>query len=90
MFGTAGAANTNLSTKKTRKFKKFGEPVSDGEQNGGTGRRPGSTQDLPDVSANGRIDDYFGSQKKTGLRICYAGAGFPLTLLVYGSLSLSL
>ena len=36
--------------------------------------------------ANGRIDQYFGGEKGAGLRLSYAGAGHPLTLLMYAPL----
>ncbi|RDB24017.1 Cell cycle checkpoint protein RAD1 [Hypsizygus marmoreus] len=73
IFGTAGSTSANVTTSKFKKWKKAGDD-SDNDDDGGRGR-----------SAGGRgIDSYFGggSEKRTGMRLTYAGAGYPLTLLL--------
>ncbi|KAG5650882.1 hypothetical protein H0H81_010661 [Sphagnurus paluster] len=76
IFGTAGAASTTASsTNKYKKWKKAGED-SDQEQDddhGGRGKNGGRG-----------IDSYFGSgpDKRTSMRMTYAGAGNALTLLL--------
>ena len=75
IFGTAGPASTNTSNSgKYKKWKKAGEDSDhDDDDEGGRGRG----------NARG-IDSYFGggSERRTGLRMSYAGTGYPLTLLM--------
>ncbi|KAF9009470.1 Rad1/Rec1/Rad17 [Cyathus striatus] len=70
IFGTAGAPSTSASTTATSKKWRKAEEGSNGED-GGRGD-------------GGGIDAYFtgGSDKKTGMRMSYAGSGYPLTLLI--------
>lgn len=80
IFGTATAAPTNLSSgSKVKKEKRLNNQGSDEE--GAEGRR-------------GALDNFFaaagGQDKKTGMRMSYNGAGYPLTLIMsvgsgYGS-----
>ncbi|KAF8061634.1 Rad1/Rec1/Rad17 [Lyophyllum atratum] len=76
IFGTAGAASTNVSSgNKYKKWKKAGEDSDHGDddERGGRGRS----------AANRGIDTYFtGGSERTGMRMTYAGAGHPLTLLL--------
>ena len=82
MFGTAGTASTNLNpTKKQRRWRRVGQEESDHEQE--DGRRATGEQAATNPLAGGRLENFFRSEKGTGLRISYAGAGYPLTLLVY-------
>ena len=83
IFGTAGSMNTMASTsgssggggapsnsKQAKKWHRVGDGDSDGE-----GR------------AGGRgLEAYFGpsaGEKRTGMRLSYLGAGYPLTLIMY-------
>lgn len=77
IFGTAGPASmiTN-SSGKYKKWKKAGEDSDhDEDDEGGRGRGNGNARG---------IESYFGggSDKRTGMRMSYAGTGYPLTLLI--------
>lgn len=78
IFGTAGPASTNTnSSGKYKKWKKAGEDSDhDDDDEGGRGRGNHG-------NARG-IESYFGggSEKRTGMRMTYAGTGYPLTLLM--------
>ncbi|KAF5386954.1 hypothetical protein D9615_001940 [Tricholomella constricta] len=75
IFGTAGPASTNGSN--ANKFKKWKKPGDDSD-NDDDGDRGGRGK-----SGSRAIDSYFnGSEKGTGMRMTYAGAGNPLTLLL--------
>ncbi|KAJ7684525.1 Rad1/Rec1/Rad17 [Mycena polygramma] len=83
IFGTAGssgsAAGTSGTTGKYKKWKRAGDD-SDQEGDDDDGHRRRSSN-----GAGGKsIDHYFGaaSDKGTGMRMTYAGSGFPLTLLI--------
>ncbi|KAI0818882.1 Rad1/Rec1/Rad17 [Irpex lacteus] len=66
ILGTAGPTTTNL--KANEKAHRTGDAGKDGREGG---------------AGNARLDQYFGgSGKKTGMRLSYAGAGYPLTLLI--------
>jgi cell cycle checkpoint protein len=76
IFGTA--STSSLSTFSKLKQWKRADDNSDNE---------GNEHDAPNrnrgVNGGGRIDQYFsGSENRTGMRLSYAGAGHPLTLLV--------
>jgi cell cycle checkpoint protein len=81
IFGTAGPASTNANgTGKYKKWKKTGEDSDHDDENeggggGGRGRNGGNARG---------IESYFagGSEKRTGMRMTYAGSGYPLTLLM--------
>ncbi|KAJ7221667.1 Rad1/Rec1/Rad17, partial [Mycena pura] len=81
IFGTAGASSGSAAgggggTGRYTKWKRAGDD-SDQEAGGDDDRRRSN--------ANTRgIDQYFGSasDKGTGMRMTYAGSGFPLTLLI--------
>jgi cell cycle checkpoint protein len=83
IFGTAGSsgAGTGAATGKYKKWKRAGDDSDqEGDEDNGQGRR----------SSNGGargIEHYFGnaSDKATGMRMSYAGSGFPLTLLMWVS-----
>ncbi|KZT11577.1 Rad1-domain-containing protein [Laetiporus sulphureus 93-53] len=80
VFGTATASN---SASNASRFRKWGDNGEDDEEEhlnqGGSGR---NNPDPARGSGNGRIDQYFGSDKGTGMRLTYAGPGHPVTLLV--------
>ncbi|KAK0434060.1 Rad1/Rec1/Rad17 [Desarmillaria tabescens] len=73
IFGTAGGSNYNTpgGGRHTR-WKKVGDN-DDGDE-----------RDDDDDGGRGRIQQFFGgsSEKRTGMRMSYAGAGYPLTLLL--------
>jgi len=86
IFGTAGAMNvmttisgpsggggSSYNSKQAKKWRRAGDGDSDGE-----GR------------AGGRgLEAYFGpsaGEKRTGMRLSYSGAGYPLTLIMYACL----
>ncbi|KAK0434054.1 repair protein Rad1/Rec1/Rad17-domain-containing protein [Desarmillaria tabescens] len=72
IFGTAGETNYNTTGGgRHTRWKKVGDNDNDND-----GRR-------------GRIQQFFGSgsEKRTGMRMSYAGAGYPLTLLLMSSAS---
>ncbi|KAF9048296.1 Rad1-domain-containing protein [Hymenopellis radicata] len=77
IFGTAGGSNyTGSSGGKFTRWRRVGGEDSDG----------GDGDDMP-ASNNGRgkgLHNFFsgGSEKRTGMRMSYAGAGYPLTLLL--------
>lgn len=87
IFGTAGGAPSASGSGASGKYKKWKRAGDDSDQDrhnddGDGGRdkgwRPGSG------GASGGIEQYFsgGSEKRTGMRMSYAGAGYPLTLLM--------
>ena len=83
VFGTAGTANTIIpkDPAKSRKYKKPGQAGDGGEENErgrGGSARGGSVGKF----GNNRLDEFFGVKDGTGLRISYAGAGYPLVLLM--------
>ncbi|KAF7353721.1 Cell cycle checkpoint protein RAD1 [Mycena venus] len=84
IFGTAGASGSGAAaggtTGKYKKWKRAGEDSDhDGDDDHGRGRRTSNG-----TSGGKGIEHYFGngSEKGTGMRMTYAGSGFPLTLLI--------
>ncbi|KAJ7778625.1 Rad1/Rec1/Rad17 [Mycena maculata] len=83
IFGTAGSsapsAGSGNVTGKYKKWKKGGDD-SDQEGDDDTGSRRQSNG----TGSTRGIDSYFGnaSDKGTGMRMTYAGSGYPLTLLI--------
>ncbi|KAJ7677254.1 Rad1/Rec1/Rad17 [Mycena rosella] len=82
IFGTAGysasASGAGGTTGKYKKWKRAGEDSDqEGDEDDARGRRQSNG------TARG-IDSYFGSaaEKGTGMRMTYAGSGYPLTLLI--------
>lgn len=77
IFGTAGPLPTaNVGGKKERKWRRAddGDGDGDGDGNYGSGER-----------TRGPIDNFFGGgkdDKRTGMRMSFAGPGYPLTLLM--------
>jgi cell cycle checkpoint protein len=80
IFGTAGAINAmaaisgaggaSSNSKQAKKWRRAGDGDSDGEGRVG-------------------LEAYFGpnaGEKRTGMRLSYLGAGYPLTLIMYGLL----
>lgn len=83
IFGTAGPASTNSSAGKYKKWRKAGDDSDhdDGDEGRARGGRSNGANNSG-VGARG-IESYFGgSEKRTGMRMTYAGAGYPLTLLM--------
>lgn len=88
IFGTglgSATAGANPVASSKRRWKRDTEG-SDGEGNG--------PDDINEENSlkNNRLDRYFitsGDSKGTGMRLTYAGAGHPITLLLYLSPSLS-
>ncbi|KAK0227976.1 Rad1/Rec1/Rad17 [Armillaria fumosa] len=73
IFGTAGGANYNASgSSRHTRWKKVGH------------NDDGDDREDDDDGGRGRIQQFFGgsSEKRTGMRMSYAGAGYPLTLLL--------
>ena len=68
--GSSGGGGAPSNSKQAKKWRRVGDGDSDGE-----GR------------AGGRgLDAYFGpgaGEKRTGMRLSYLGAGYPLTLIMY-------
>ncbi|EED81069.1 predicted protein [Postia placenta Mad-698-R] len=73
IFGTAGTSAS--ATTKYRRWKT--DQPSDNEEDGNE-----QSSRSKKSAANGRIEQFFGSEKGTGMHLTYAGAGYPLTLLV--------
>lgn len=74
IFGSAGTmSTTTINSNKYKKWKKASDDSDRDDENDGRGK--GGTRG---------IDSYFGggSDKRTGMRMSYAGAGYPLTLLL--------
>ncbi|KAJ7090378.1 Rad1/Rec1/Rad17 [Mycena belliarum] len=78
IFGTAGSTSAANTTSKHKKWKRAGEDSDPEEDDDARGRRQSNG-----TGAKG-IDSYFGSaaEKGTGMRMTYAGSGYPLTLLI--------
>lgn len=73
IFGTAGPASTTSTAGKYKKWRKAGDDSDDDD-----GRSNGAN-----TSGARGIESYFGgSEKRTGMRMTYVGAGYPLTLLM--------
>ncbi|KAI0084004.1 Rad1-domain-containing protein [Irpex rosettiformis] len=83
ILGTAGPTTTNLKTNdKAHRFHGLGQGDGGNDNEPGPSKRNGRKDDK-DVAGNARLDQYFGGGgKKTGMRLSYAGAGYPLTLLI--------
>jgi len=76
LFGNAGGAPSNNA--KHRIWHTGNSDQEDNEEEGSN--RANSRQNRG--PANGRIDQFFGADKGTGMRLSYVGAGYPLTLLM--------
>jgi cell cycle checkpoint protein len=73
LFGTAGAPNPSNTISKARTTRFRNDHGGDDDEGGGDGDR------------RGPMDKLFGapgSDKSTGMRLSFAGAGHPLTLLM--------
>ncbi|CCM05792.1 uncharacterized protein FIBRA_08025 [Fibroporia radiculosa] len=79
IFGTAGGSAIPSGNKYRRWHQ---DANSDNENDRGEGASNRSNNRSNKTPANGRIDQYFGHEKGTGMRLTYAGSGFPLTLLI--------
>ncbi|KAI0956686.1 hypothetical protein AcW1_005304 [Taiwanofungus camphoratus] len=83
IFGTAGGSSTSTTTK----YRRWRRPDdSDHEDQNDEGQGPsGRNQSRSGTNkglVNSRIDQHFGSERGTGMRLSYTGAGHPLTLLI--------
>ena len=83
ILGTAGSSTANLKfNEKAHRFRELGQGDEENGPQAGPSRRNGRKDDN-DFAGNARLDQYFGGGgKKTGMRLSYAGAGYPLTLLM--------
>ena len=79
VFGTAAQAPGGSSKKK-----KNGDDDSDGGGGigAGGGRRDKGKGRADADGTNARLDEWFAPGKGTGMRMSYAGPGYPLTVLV--------
>lgn len=69
--GSSGGGGAPSNTKQSKKWRRVGDGDSDGEGRAGGGRG---------------LEAYFGpsaGEKRTGMRLSYPGAGYPLTLIMY-------
>ncbi|PCH38411.1 Rad1-domain-containing protein [Wolfiporia cocos MD-104 SS10] len=82
IFGTAGGSTIPAPSRKLRWKPPNTDENSDTEGNNQGPSNGGSNAQAKKDSANGRIDQYFASEKGTGMRLAYAGQGYPLTLLI--------
>lgn len=81
ILGTAGSAGGSLKpNEKAHRFHRIGEDEDQNEHDEGPSRRTG--RNGGGGQASGRLDQYFGSGKGTGMRLSYAGSGYPLTLIM--------
>ncbi|EDR10882.1 uncharacterized protein LACBIDRAFT_315835 [Laccaria bicolor S238N-H82] len=98
IFGTAGPATSSSSGGGTGNYKRWRQVDEDGSDDtrddgdnggrgrggGGGGRRGGGGGGGGSRGAGGTIETYLGggTDKATSMRMSYAGAGYPLTLLI--------
>ncbi|KAJ6620299.1 Rad1/Rec1/Rad17 [Mycena sp. CBHHK59/15] len=88
IFGTAGPSTSSMTGGKTGRYKRWKKTGEDSDQDDdedsrGRGGRGRHSKENDTSSAKG-IDQYFSSNKEkgTGMRMTYAGSGYPLTLLI--------
>ena len=87
IFGTAGSSSSSSSKDtKTRRWRRVGE---ESDHEGGPNEGPSDRQQRrtggsggAGPSDNSKIDHFFASEKRTGMRMSYAGPGYPLTFLM--------
>ncbi|EJF62658.1 Rad1-domain-containing protein [Dichomitus squalens LYAD-421 SS1] len=77
VFGTAAQAPGTSSKKR-----KNGDDDSDGGGGGGGVKKDKGKGRADAEGGNARLDEWFAPGKGTGMRMSYAGAGHPLTVLV--------
>ena len=80
-MGTAGPTSGSVKTnERAHRFLRMAEEEGSDDNEAEPSRRTrrNSTGGL----ASGGIDQYFGFRKGTGMRLSYAGAGYPLTLIM--------
>ncbi|KAJ7184396.1 Rad1/Rec1/Rad17 [Mycena filopes] len=83
--GSAGGAGAGAGAGNYKKWKRAGEDSDgDGDDGDARGRRSSHGGGGGGGGGNRSIDQYFGNaaDKGTGMRMTYAGSGFPLTLLI--------
>lgn len=86
IFGTGSSflSQASMENQKRKKWKHDSDDSDDGRGNHGKGRgrRGGGPP-----KGNTTIDQFFWSsnEKKTGMRMTYAGSGHPLTLILYAN-----
>ncbi|TFY65021.1 hypothetical protein EVJ58_g2227 [Rhodofomes roseus] len=76
IFGNAGSSSSNT---KHRLWHTGNSDQEDNQEEGSSNRANSRQNKGP---ANGRIDQYFGGDKGTGMRLSYVGAGHPLTMFM--------
>ena len=90
IFGTAGAMNTMTAISGSSGS---GGPSSDGKQAKRWRRAGGGDSDGEGRAAGRGLEAYFGpgtGEKRTGMRLSYSGAGYPLTLIMYVCLCIAI
>ena len=98
IFGTAGPSTGNITAAPTNHIGRGvgrGQGAGRGQRGGGGWRNAPREEDEGDEGGGGRgrgLDEFFGrtGEGKTGMRLSYAGSGYPLTLImcVFSFLSL--
>ena len=87
IFGSVGSSSTSSSKEnKVRRWRRMGED-SDHEANQTEGlsdrQRRASGGIQANSANNSTIDQFFGTDKGTGMRISYVGAGYPVIFMMY-------
>ncbi|KAL6308005.1 Rad1/Rec1/Rad17 [Sparassis latifolia] len=76
VFGTAGGVATTPKFRQWRRDDDLDRDERNDDEAGPSDRARSK------ASGNARIDQFFDSEKGTGMRMSYAGAGYPLSMLV--------
>ncbi|KAL0947456.1 hypothetical protein HGRIS_013563 [Hohenbuehelia grisea] len=81
IFGTAGASASSSSS-RARRWKRDDDDRGSENEDDNDGRRLGPNRGGD--AGNTSIEQYFasGSEKRTGMRMSYAGSGYPLMLII--------
>lgn len=77
-----GAATSSNSSKLKRRWRRDESDHEDAEEGHEAGPSYGPRANGNKASNDSRIDQYFGTGKGTGMRMSYAGPGYPLTMLI--------
>lgn len=88
IFGTAGPSTGNITVASTNHIGRGvgrGQGAGRGRGGGGGWRNADREEDEGEGGGRGRgLDEFFGrtAEGKTGMRLSYAGRGYPLTLIM--------
>lgn len=88
IFGTAGPSTGNITAASTNHIGRGvgrGQGAGRGRGGGGGWRDADREEDEREGGGRGRgLDEFFGrtAEGKTGMRLSYAGSGYPLTLIM--------